>query len=255
MTIEAFLVDVDGTLYVDGEVIAGAAESIRVLRERGFPLRFLTNTDSVTRETVAGRLRALDIPVEAAEVVTPVNALERRLRQQPGVACYLIVSRELRDELAAYTDGDDVGYVVLGDCRDNFSYELLDGGFRRLRDGAELLALQREPFFLGADGPHMDTGSFVAALEYASGQQAVVLGKPSPQFFLSPVAELGTEPDRIAVVGDDVTTDIAGANAIGAVSILLRTGKYVAGWTPEDEARHVLDSIAELPGLLDRLDP
>jgi ribonucleotide monophosphatase NagD (HAD superfamily) len=101
------------------------------------------------------------------------------------------------------------------------------------------------------DGEHLDTGGWVRLLEYASGQSARVLGKPSPAFFTAPLDALGRGPDTALVVGDDLAADVGGGQAIGAATVLVRSGK---GDRPqpgaEAEPDAVLDSVADLPGLL-----
>ena len=92
----------------------------------------------------------------------------------------------------------------------------------------------------------------MAALEHGSGKTATLVGKPSPDFFAAAARELGLPHHRIAVVGDDLESDVAGARAAGMTGLAVRTGKY----RPRDEERArqaadaVLDSIAEVPGWL-----
>jgi HAD superfamily hydrolase (TIGR01458 family) len=122
-------------------------------------------------------------------------------------------------------------------------------------DGAELIALQKNRYWLTAEGLSLDVGAFVAALEYATGREAYVVGKPSSPFFELVLRDLGVRAQDAAMVGDDVESDIGGALAAGLAGILVRTGKYrpdavaAAGVTPTA----TVDSIADVPELLDRL--
>ena len=79
------------------------------------------------------------------------------------------------------------------------------------------------------DGLSLDIGPFVAALEYATGQSAVILGKPSPDFYGVAVDSLGCESKHVVMVGDDALADVDGALAAGLQGILVRTGKYRPG--------------------------
>ncbi len=118
--------------------------------------------------------------------------------------------------------------------------------------GAGIIAMQKGRYFVGADGYHIDTGAFVKLLEYATGKEAIVLGKPSKEFFSLALRSCSCTADQAVVVGDDVTTDIAGAKAIGSLAILVKTGKAagsnvgVGGESPDI----IIDSIAELPRTL-----
>jgi HAD superfamily hydrolase (TIGR01458 family) len=139
--------------------------------------------------------------------------------------------------------------VVVGDLGEEWTFPLLDQAFRNLMDGAEILALQRNRYWRTDKGLSLDGGPFVAALEYASGKTATLAGKPSPAFFAAAARELGLPHDRIAVVGDDLESDVAGARAAGMLGIAVRTGKYRL--QDEERAREaadaVVDSIADVP--------
>jgi ribonucleotide monophosphatase NagD (HAD superfamily) len=130
-------------------------------------------------------------------------------------------------------------------------------------DGARLVALHKNRYWNAGDGDLLDAGAFVAALEYASGREAVLVGKPNPAFFHAAAIELGVPRERIVVVGDDLESDIQGARAAGCRAVAVRTGKLGKSGTlgkpgaetgidlgalPENLAPDaVLDSIADLP--------
>lgn len=223
----ALLLDLDGTLYFKGEPIAGAADALRRFRARGLTLRFLTNTDSKTPASVAADLVRMGLEVDPAEVFTPASAAERFFQRNPGKRCFCLLSRELAAAFGPYLSaGGQADYVVVGDCREFISYELLNQAFQQVMGGADIIALQKGRYFIRQNGYNLDTGAFVALLEYASGKRARVLGKPSPDFFSMCLDEIGAHAGEVAIVGDDVTTDIAGARNIGATAVLVRTGKF-----------------------------
>jgi ribonucleotide monophosphatase NagD (HAD superfamily) len=120
-------------------------------------------------------------------------------------------------------------------------------------DGAELIALQKNRFWLTDSGLSLDAGPFVAAIEYASGSEAVVVGKPSEAFFELVLADLGSGPEEALMIGDDVETDIGGALAAGLSAVLVRTGKYREQFVAESgiEPTATIDSIEALPALLE----
>jgi HAD superfamily hydrolase (TIGR01458 family) len=124
--------------------------------------------------------------------------------------------------------------------------------FRMLMDGAELVAMHRNLYWRTSEGWQLDGGAYVAGLEEATGRRATVCGKPSEAFFTAALEQIGASPSRAAMVGDDVESDVLGAQAVGLTGVLVRTGKF----RPEDLVRAngtpdaILDSIADLPGLL-----
>jgi HAD superfamily hydrolase (TIGR01458 family) len=142
--------------------------------------------------------------------------------------------------------------VVLGDLGEAGNYETLNRVFRQVSAGAELIALQKNRYWETADGLSLDAGPFVAAIEYASGREAVVVGKPAPPFFELALGDLGVDPGRTAMVGDDVEADIGGAMEAGLPGVLVRTGKFREDRVRESgiEPTATVDSIAEVPALL-----
>jgi ribonucleotide monophosphatase NagD (HAD superfamily) len=86
--------------------------------------------------------------------------------------------------------------VVLGDLAAGWTFDVLNRAFRQVLAGARLVALQRNRYWKTADGLSLDAGPFVAALEYATGATATVVGKPSAAFFALATAALGVPPGR-----------------------------------------------------------
>jgi len=102
-----------------------------------------------------------------------------------------------------------------------------------LFEGAELIALQKNRFWLSDDGYTLDAGAFVALLEYAANKESILIGKPSKAFFETALNDLGCTIDEVLMIGDDIESDIKGAQAIGIKSVLVQTGKFL----PQDQER------------------
>ena len=126
--------------------------------------------------------------------------------------------------------------------------------FAELDAGAELYCLHKNPWWQTSRGPLLDSGAFVAGLEYAAGVEATVLGKPSPTYFVAALEALDADPERTWMIGDDIEADIRGAQLHGMRTALVRTGKFRpdaverSGIMPDA----ILSSIADLPDWLDR---
>ena len=253
----AILLDIDGVLHVSGEPIAGAGDAVRALREDGHRLRFVTNNTTRARECLAEELRAVGIEVDAAEVSTTAVAAAGLLAGRRVLA---LTMAAVRDDLVARVelvdDGADVVLVGGADESDEsgrvFSYENLNGAFAALENGASLVCLHRNRWWQTSRGPLLDSGAFVAGLEYAAGVEAQVVGKPSRAYFEGALAELDASPFEAVMVGDDVEADVAGAKAAGLRAILVRTGKFREETLVEAEPQPdaVVDSIADVPGFL-----
>lgn len=127
------------------------------------------------------------------------------------------------DSLAEY----EKKYVVVGDAQENFSYENLNNAFRTLLKGAKLIAVANNRYFKDGDNElSMDAGCFVSALEYASGQKAEVIGKPSEEFYYLACSMLGAKPHECLMIGDDIEGDVHGAQEAGLHGALVQTGKF-----------------------------
>ena len=145
--------------------------------------------------------------------------------------------------------------VIIGDLGSAFGYDVLNHAFRQVMDGAELIALQKNRYWMRADGLSLDVGPFVAAIEFAAGRDAYVVGKPAKGFFEQVLASVGVDPSAAAMVGDDIESDIGGALRAGLDAILVRTGKYREDRVRESSIQptRVVDSIADVPPLLGTL--
>ena len=225
--IKGVLLDLSGTVYLDDALLPGAARAIERVRAKGFPLRYITNTSRRSRRTMVERLQAMGLAIAEEEVFTATRAVREYLLEHRFTP-WLLVHPEVEEEFADLV-GPEPEVVVLGDAADAFSYASLNAAFRLLLDGARLLAVGDNRYFREKDGMSLDAGPFVAALEYATGRQAIVLGKPSPAFFHAVAGELGCRPREILMVGDDVYSDVNGALKAGMKAALVRTGKYRPG--------------------------
>ncbi len=223
----ALLLDIDGTLYVGDEAVPGAPEAVRALAGRGVPIRYLTNTTRFSRRELAGRLRALGFPAADDELFTaPVAAAAWLAREGIRRIALYVPDSTLEDFAAFEVVSQNPEAVVVGDLGEGWTFRRMNQGFRQLLGGARLVALQRNRCWLTPDGLTIDAGAFVAALEYAAAVEAVVVGKPSAEFFRLAAASLPPGAEPALVVGDDVETDVAGARAAGLPAALVRTGKF-----------------------------
>ncbi len=236
----AFLFDLDGTLYTGEGPIAGAVETIAELRQRGVPFRFVTNTTRMGRRSIVERLTSYGFAVREDELFTPAVATSNILRERGIETVAPFVATDLLDDLSGIelcggvtglqVDATPDG-VLIGDLGDDWTPQFLNEAFRYVMDGAVLIALQKGRYWLGPSGLELDVGAYVAALEFASGREALLCGKPLATFFDAVVGSLDLEPpfspsERPVMVGDDLWNDIAGAQKAGLAAWLVRTGKF-----------------------------
>jgi HAD superfamily hydrolase (TIGR01458 family) len=182
---------------------------------------------------IVALLHGMGFEAGEEEILTAARATRQVVRARDLHPHYLI-HPDIADEMGPGAERPDS--VVLGDAGPHFTFERLNAAFRLLMQGLPLIAMARNRYFQEAEGPTIDLGAFVAALEYASGVQAEVIGKPAPAFFEAPLAELGVAEKDAVLIGDDLRDDIGGAQAVGIAGILVRTGKF----RPSDERQSEL---------------
>ncbi len=251
--IRALLVDLEGTVYQGKRLIPGAVEALADAEARGIPHRFVTNTTSRPRSAVVRELAEMGFAVDPERVFTAPRAAHAHLVRRGLERCHFLVNPALLEDFPGIAqDERSPQAVVLGDMGEGLTFSRLNAAFRHILAGSEFVTLARNRYWRAEDGFMLDLGAFAAALEYASGREATLTGKPAPDFFTAALASLGVAPAEAAVVGDDLESDVGGGQAAGMKGILVRTGKFRV----EDAARSrirpdaALDSLAGLPALL-----
>jgi len=253
----AILLDVDGVLHVSGEPIPGAVDAVRRLRSAGHRIRFVTNSTTMSRRQLGERLRSLGFSVDDTELQTTGDVASRVLAGKRVLA--LTMPGILDDLQGLQLIGMNADAVLVGGADETeepgriFSYLNLNRAFLELLAGAELYCLHKGRWWQTAAGPRLDAGAIVAGLEYASGIEATVLGKPSPAYFRAALDALDSDPELTWMVGDDIEGDVVGAQGLGMRTVLVRTGKFrpdeleLARVVPDG----IVSSIAHLPEWLE----
>lgn len=248
--IRGFLFDLDGVLYVGNQVIEGARETLDKIRRHGYRCRFITNTSVLSLASLQRKLHGLGFAIAAEEIFSAPQAVLSYLKSKGDPVCHLLLAEDVKGDFAGFRQSNTkADCVVVGDIGESWSYAVLNRAFRLLFEGAELLAVHKNRFWETEEGLKMDLGGFVAALEYASGKDAKIIGKPALDFFRLALQDIGLAPEQVAIVGDDIDADVGGGQAAGLVGILVRTGKYRESYVRASSVRPdlVIDSIRELP--------
>jgi len=224
---KGFLIDLNGTLYFKGKTLPNAPECVDYLRKKKYKLRFLTNTDSKDPESISQLLSEKGFSIEAKEIYNPLRALIEFTNDKPEKTFYFIVNSNVYSYFNSIPKSNaNPDFVVIGDPRTENLYEKLNDAFRFLKKGSKLIALQKNIIFHNENGVNLDAGSFVNLLEKVSGVKSDLIGKPSSNFFKLTLREIDLSPEQVVVIGDDINTDIKGGYAIGAKTVLTRTGIF-----------------------------
>ena len=252
------LLDIDGVLHVSGQPTPGASEAVSELRRAGHALRFVTNNSTRPRSRLAEELREMGFSLDDSELQTTPGAAARELAGKRVLA--LVMSAIVPDLEGLELVGDHAEAVLIGGCDETlepnqvFSYMNLARAFDEIQMGASLYCLHKNKWWQTSRGPMLDSGAFVAGLEYATGVDAIVLGKPSPSYFAAALDALDAEPELTWLVTDDVDADVRGARLFGMKTALVRTGKFRPDVVERSRVMPdaILSSIADLPEWLER---
>lgn len=249
------LLDLDGTLYIGQQEIPGAIAAVVQLREGGGQLRFLTNTTTKSQCQLLAQMRSLGFAIAAEELISaPLAArLELQALQQAlgrPLRIWPVVADTIKQDFNEFAwDELNPDYIVLGDIGEAWDLTLINRLFNAMHSGAELIALHKNRFWQIAEGLNADIGFFVAGLEYVCSKTARVMGKPNVDFFQRVLDSAGVCVGETLMVGDDIDSDIGGAQQLGIHGCLVKTGKFREAYFAQSSVKPdlVLNTIADLP--------
>ncbi len=222
------ILDLDGCVWVGDTVIPGAPEAIAALREAGRAVAFVTNDSRLSPEEYVRKLWSLGCTAAVEEVISAGTALQYHLAERPPAGAFVIgspaVVRHVADAGHRILNGSEraetAEIVVIGGHE--FDYRELRTATRAVLAGAEIVTGCLDATFPADDGPCPGNGAIVAALEYATGRQALSVGKPEPQMFAAALERMHDGPTL--VVGDRLDTDLLGAAAAGLDGAIVLSG-------------------------------
>lgn len=251
---QAILFDLDGVFYVGDQIIDGSLDALQWCDENDIPYLFITNTTSKPPQAIVEKLSAFGIETDVSRIMSPPVATVDFLKQREIQCVSLYMEDQTRTVFSEFqfvsTLKEQTEAVIVGDMGVGWNFEIMNRAFRQLmQDPAPIfIALGMTRYWRAPDGLRLDAGAFVSALQYASGIEPVVLGKPAKAFFHAAVKRLAVSPNDAVMIGDDIRGDIEGAQQAGIIGLLVRTGKF----RPSDlngsvQPDAVIDSIADLP--------
>jgi len=225
--IKAFLFDLDGVFYVDDQLLPGANATLEWLQDNQIPYRFLTNNTTLPRKQLTEKLRLLGLKLDEDQLVSANYAGVLYLKKQGFKSCRLVLKEVAQADYKEFDTATDTPQaIVVGDIGESWDYPLLNGLMKQLLKGTQLVALHKGRYFQTKNGLTLDSGAFVAALEFATQTKALVVGKPEVAFFELATQGLNCKAHQIAMVGDDLINDIGGAQKMTYQTFLVKTGKF-----------------------------
>jgi HAD superfamily hydrolase (TIGR01458 family) len=253
-SIKGILFDLDGVLYVDSRAIEGAIDAVERIRASGILCRFITNTSTLSLASLLQKINALGFSIPADEIISAPQATILYLNRQHKPNCLLLLAEDVKKDFKDFNKIDMIpDHIVVGDIGNLWSYSLLNQVFNHLMNGAKLIAIHKNRFWQTERGLQMDIGGFVDALEYASGVKAMIIGKPSPDFFQIALDDMQLKSSEVAIIGDDIDVDIGGGQLVGLTGVLVKTGKYRQSYADSVAVKPdlTINSIKDMPALLE----
>jgi HAD superfamily hydrolase (TIGR01450 family) len=244
----AFLLDMDGTLYVDEALVGGARELVALLEARGARTLFLTNNSSRRAEEYRARLERLGIPARRDQVLTSGDAtIEHLLARTPCRSVCLVGTPALEEEFRAAgldLETEDPDCVVVG-FDTTLTYAKLERACRHLFAGKPFFATHPDRTCITARGLVPDVAAIIAACEAVTGRRPQVIGKPEPEMVDAALRRLSARVDETVMIGDQLDTDMTMARRSGILGVLVLSGET-------DAARLAAAAPSERPTLTAR---
>ncbi|MBP77863.1 MAG: hydrolase [Deltaproteobacteria bacterium] len=253
--IDAVFLDLDGTIYLGGELIEGALDFLKRCDERGVKRYFLSNNSSRSVKQYVKKLHGFGIPAKEDDVLLSTHDLLSWLASHSITKTWLIGTegmREMLEEKGIETRSENPQYVVLG-YDTEIDYEKIAQGSIHLHKGVPLVASHPDMVCPSPDGGLPDVGAYLAMLKVTTGVDPVhITGKPNAGMILHKIEALGLDPARCAMVGDRLYTDLAMASRAKCVGVLVLSGEATmedVGQLPEGAEQQptvIVKSVDEL---------
>jgi HAD superfamily hydrolase (TIGR01458 family) len=252
---KSFLIDINGVLYVGEKPVFGAVETLNYLREKGYKFRLVTNSTRYSRLSLHRKLSSMGFGLKQEEIFTAPIATIIWIKKSGKNRVFLLSTGNVAEDFKAagiILTGIKPDFVVLGDAGENFSFQNMNKALRLIMDGAKIIAMEKDKYWATVEGITLSAGPFVAGLEYSSGETAEVLGKPSKEFFNLALKEMGAGAKDTVLIGDDIYSDIEGAQKAGMKAYLVKTGKFDVKLVRKSDIKpdRVIKSIADIRGFL-----
>jgi HAD superfamily hydrolase (TIGR01458 family) len=218
------LIDLDGVLKIGDSPAPDVEEFLQFINENKIPACILSNstlkTGDLVEEFFSSHNINLSIPAITAFDTTLSFVKKNYKKVQVYCRDYLIHHFE------GMIDNEDPEAIVIGDIEDKWNYQIVNNIFNKVFSGADLVAMHKNRYWNPEGELLIDAGAFIEGIEFASDKKAILIGKPSPNYFREALENINCKLENgFIMIGDDLENDIKAAQAIGGTAILIYTGK------------------------------
>jgi HAD superfamily hydrolase (TIGR01450 family) len=236
-SLRAFLFDLDGCVYIGNTLVPGVLPVLQRLRRDGRRLLFLTNNSREAGDALQAKLTRLGVQAAREEILSAVEVVGPYVRERFGPSRILVIGGETLHRLLAEAghvlvplEGYAEARVVVVGHDSDFNYPKLTAAARAVKAGAVFVAVNLDPFLpVEHEEFYPGCGALAEAVAKATGVRPEIVGKPMPYIFQAALTRLGVPPERAAMVGDSLNSDVRGAQAVGLRTIWLAPSTATAG--------------------------
>jgi HAD superfamily hydrolase (TIGR01458 family) len=252
------LIDFDGIIRLGKVPAPDAKEFLEFLSEKKIPSCIISNSTLLNGDGIKEYLHNYQLPSEISAMTSVDAALNFVKENYKRVSVYC--NETIKKKFNEFIDDENPEAVLIGDNGSNWDFKMMNDIFTKVFNGADLLAMHKNKFWF-PDGKElvMDAGGFIKGIEYSSDKNAIVIGKPSPVYFQSALHVIGFNKDtEFLMIGDDLETDITGAQNCGGKGLLIYTGKTKfplssdATPKPDYEAQNLTEAIELIKILVEK---
>ena len=248
------MLDLEGVIYEGDKLIEGARETINKLLSSSFKIKYLTNTTTTSRNLIFKKLLKFKLPLIESDIFSPSIAANIFLKKKNISKIFLLTNQRLQEDFTKFMiDKTKPEAIILGDLYKEFNWERLNEAFQIISENkALIIALHKNKYCKRENKIGLDLGPFVSALEYATSQKSILIGKPEKNFFNLVIEDMRLKKKEVVMIGDDIIADIGGAKNNFINTIQVRTGKFQkkdeTNLYPQPDYR--INSIMDLPDIL-----
>ena len=224
MAITPVLVDFDGVVRLENKPSPDAGTFLEFLSENNIPSYIISNSTLKTGNGITQYLIDNNLSSDIPAMTAADAALHYVKEHYKKVSVYCV--DEIKQLFSSYIDDENPEAIIIGDNGARWDFQMMNEIFNKVYNGADFVAMHKNKFWYPEGKLSLDAGAFINALEYASGKTATLIGKPSPIYFQSALNLLGFSiGSDFIMIGDDIDSDIVGAQQAGGKGILIYTGK------------------------------
>jgi HAD superfamily hydrolase (TIGR01458 family) len=218
------LIDFDGVIRLGNNPTPDAGEFLNFILENNIPSYIISNSTLKTGKGITKFLVDNDLPSEVLAMTATDATLHYVGEHYKKVSVYCV--DEIKQLFSNYIDDENPEAIIIGDNGEQWDFQMMNEIFNKVFNGVEFVAMHKNKFWSPEGKLSLDAGAFINAIEYASGKTATLIGKPSPIYFQSALSLLGfPNGSDFLMIGDDIDTDIVGAQQAGGKGLLIYTGK------------------------------